>query len=139
MYRLCNGVWEKAFCKEVSMGSKDTDVKVEYEWNVIPVTEVPVDVLLGKWEGLVNELAVKEKELVEVKEVYNRREFEIVYQSDIDFKALYGSTSEKVRKQHAAIELEGLKDKQNDLELSIAWIKSYIPFLRTAIDMRRIG
>ena len=137
MYRLCNGVWEKAYYTEVSMSSKDTDVKVEYEWNVIPITEVPVDVLLGKWEGLVNELAVKECELIQVKEMFNAKEFEIVYQSDIDFKALYGSTAEKVRKQHASNELKQLKDKQNDLELGIAWIKNYLPFLRETIRIKK--
>jgi hypothetical protein len=56
--------------------------------------------------------------------------------SDINFKELYGSTSEKVRKQHAKTELSDLYGQINSLELSINWLKNYIPFLRELVRVK---
>ena len=103
----------------------------------VKVTDVPVERLLIEWEKLVVELSDKEVELAGKKEDYNRKEFEIVFQSDIDFKGLYGSTSEKVRKQHAKTVLSKLDNEINSLELSINWIKQYIPLLREVIKTKR--
>ena len=89
--------------------------------------------LFTEYEFLINELMNKEAELSQLKEQYNDKEFEIVYQSDIDFKGLYGSTSEKVRKQHAKTVLSDLDSHISSLELSINWIKQYIPFIREVI------
>lgn len=70
----------------------------EYGWIAIPAADVPLDDLLLCYEDLIIELSQKETEHIEVKEDYDSKEFEIVYMSDIDFKKLYGSTAEKVRK-----------------------------------------
>ena len=58
-----------------------------------------------EWSNLISQLSNRESQLNRLKEKYDDKEFKIVYQSDIDFKTLYGSTSEKVRKPHAKIEL----------------------------------
>ena len=86
---------------------------------------------------MIVELTHKEIKYMELKEQYNSKEFEIVYMSDIDFKELYGSTSEKVRKQHASKVLKPLKTKLNGLELSIDYLKRYISFLRELIRVKR--
>ena len=92
-----------------------------------------IEDLIGEWESLVDELSDKEVKLTKLKELYNGNEFDIVYKSDIDFKGLYGSTSEKVRKQHARDMLSDLNDEITGLELGINWIKHYIPLLREVI------
>ena len=125
--------WERLYCDEMEVDGKTIK---ECDWRFVDITDVPLNYLLNEWECLLIELSRKEVDLAQTKEMYNAKEFEIVYMSDIDFKALYGSTSEKVRKQHASNELKQLKDKQNDLELSIQWIKSYLPFLREAIRLK---
>ena len=106
-------------------------------WEHVDIMEVPIERLLNEWEYLIAELKYKEVRHSKFKEMYTINEFEIVYQSDIDFKSLYGSTSEKVRKQHASNELSDLNDKIKDLEVSINWIKQYIPFLREVIRSKR--
>ena len=93
--------------------------------------------LLLTYEDLIVELSHKETEYMGLKEQYNQKEFEIVYMSDINFKELYGSTSEKVRKQHANTVLKKLKTEINNLELSIDWLKRYISFLRELIHVKR--
>jgi hypothetical protein len=107
------------------------------EWCPVPMVDVPVDDLLMKWEDLTVELELKEKELAVKKERYANWEFDIVYLSDIDYKALYGSTAEKVRKQHAKRELSELNGEIVTLELGISWIKSYIPLLKEVIRSKR--
>ncbi len=92
---------------------------------------------LNKWTELITELSDKEVELISLKEEYAQKEFEIVFMRDIDFKGLYGSTAEKVRKQHASNELKPLKDKINDLELSIDYLKRRITFLKDLIRTKR--
>lgn len=103
------------------------------KWCGCVITDVPVEKLLISWEFLVAELSLKEIALSNKKEEYDKKEFDIVYNSDIDFKALYGSTSEKVRKHHAKNELRELDDKINSLELSINWIKNYMQLIKEVI------
>lgn len=110
----------------------------EYGWLAIPALDVPKSMLLLTYEDLIVELSRKETEYMRLKEQYNQKEFEIVYMSDINFKELYGSTSEKVRKQHANIVLKKLKTEINNLELSIDWLKRYISFLRELIRTKRV-
>ena len=105
-------------------------------WLVIPALDVPKSMLLLKYEELIVELSCKETEYMELKEQYNSEEFKIVYISDINFKEFYGSTSEKVRKQHASIVLKPLKTKLKGLELSIDYLKRYIVFIRELIRVK---
>ena len=128
---LSHGIWRQG----VPVMDKEGNESIE--WVVVPITDVPVTVLLQEYEDLLFELYNKEVKLLNVKEEYNRKEFEIVYTSDIDFKALYGSTAEKVRKQHAKDALTELDSKISDLELSISWIRTYIPLLREVIKVKQ--
>ena len=105
------------------------------KWCGCVITDVPVEKLLISWEFLVAELSLKEIALCKLKEKYDKKEFDIVYNSDIDFKALYGSTSEKVRKQHAKDMLIDLSKEIDSLELSIKWIKNYIPLIRHCLSL----
>lgn len=109
----------------------------EHGWLPIPAADVPLDDLLLCYEDLIIELSQKETEYLKLKEDYDSKEFEIVYMSDIDFKELYGSTAEKVRKQHAIKELKPLKDKLNGLELSINYLKRYLVFIRELCKWKR--
>lgn len=109
----------------------------EIEWFRIDITVVPVVELLRTYEKLLIDLANKEIKLMQLNEKYDDKEFEIVYMSDIDFKGLYGSTAEKVRKHHAEKMLSDLNDEKSNLELSINWIKSYIPLLKEAIRVKQ--
>ena len=108
----------------------------ECGWLAIPALDVPKSMLLVKYEELIVELSRKETEYMELKEQYNSEEFKIVYMSDINFKEFYGSTSEKVRKQHASMVLKPLKTKLNGLELSINYLKRYIVFIRELICVK---
>ena len=130
-FDLDNGVWKRAF------EGFDKNGDSWMEWRVVLITDVPVKELLVAWEDLVAELADKEVELVNKKYEYNQKEFEIVYVKDIDFKGMYGSTAEKVRKQHAAKELRSLDEEIKSLELSVAWIKHYIPLIKEVIMYKR--
>ena len=104
------------------------------KWCGCVITDVPVEKLLISWEFLVAELSLKEIALCNKKEEYDKKEFDIVYNSDIDFKALYGSTSEKVRKQHAKDVLIDWSKEIDSLELSIKWIKNYNSFDKTLFE-----
>ena len=120
-----------------STPSMDNEGNEVLEWNIVPITEVPQKELLETYEDLVLQLTSMEVELYKLKEQYNLKEFEIVFKStDIDFKALYGSTAEKVRKQHATNVLSELGDKKLSLELSIAFIQNYIPLLREVLHQQ---
>ena len=92
---------------------------------------------LEEWTKMITELGDKEVELKELKEEYATREFEIVYMSDIDFKSLYGSTSEKVRKQHASDELKVYKHRIDDLEFCVNYLTRRIVFLKELIRTKR--
>ena len=109
----------------------------EHGWLPIPAADVHLDALLLCYEDLIIELSRKETEYLKLKEDYDGKEFEIVFMSDIDFKELYGSTSEKVRKQHASVELKPLKDELQGLELSIDYLKRYIVFIRELCKWKR--
>lgn len=130
-FDLTNGIWRRAF----EGFDKNNDSYVV--WRIVLITDVPVKVLLDEWEDLLHELYNKEEELQRKNEEYNKKEFEIVYQSDIDFQSLYGAKSEKVRKQHAKTVLSELNDEINSLELSVNWIKSYIPLLKEVIRSKQ--
>ena len=113
------------------------DGELVQEWCGCMAVDVPVNYLLIEYEGFIAELSYKEMELSKKKENFNQKEFEIVYMSDINFKELYGSTSEKVRKQHASNELKPLKDELQGLELSIDYLKRYIVFIRELCKWKR--
>ena len=113
------------------------DGTIERDWRPVLCHEVPVKYLLETYHCMIIELTHKETEYMRLKEQYNQKEFEIVYLSDINFKELYGSTSEKVRKQHASTELKPLKTKLNGLELSIDYLKRYIVFIRELCKWKR--
>ena len=129
-YDYNDGKWMRAF--EGFDRNGDTCM----EWRYIPITDVPTEVLLKEYEDIIFELSEKEIELCKVKEEYTVKEFDIVFKSDIDFKSLYGSTSEKVRKQHAKEVLSELSDRKASLELSVEFLKSYIGLLKEVIRSR---
>ena len=124
-----DGRWKQVISVDKETGARG--------WNHVRAMDVPLDSLIREYEELLIELSDKEVEYMELKEQYNSKEFEIVYMSDINFKELYGSTAEKVRKQHAIKELKPLKDELNGLELSIDYLKRYISFLRELIRVKR--
>ena len=128
-YRITEmGYWEGLY----------DDGTIEMDWRPVYCHEVPVKSLLETYHCMIVELTHKETEYMDLKEQYNSEEFEIVYLSDINFKELYGSTSEKVRKQHASKVLKSLKDELQGLELSIDYLKRYISFLRELIRTKRV-
>ncbi len=100
-------------------------------WCPIPMIDVPVDQLLMKWEDLVGELSDKEVELYRLKEAYLIAEQKII--NETDFKALFGKNNEKVRSNYVKSELADMVSEMKSLELSINWIKHYIPLLREVI------
>ena len=125
------GVWNR----EIPVFDDEGNEGFQYE--PVLITDVSVTCLLQEWESLVSELSDKEFDLACKKEQYAKEEFEIVYQSDINFKELYGSTSEKVRKQHAKTVLVKLDGEIQSLELSINWIKQYIPLLKEVVRCKQ--
>lgn len=130
-YRLNDsGFWEMLVAVETKDGEK-------LEWCGCTIIDVPVENILLVWGDLINELSLKETALCKKKEVYDKKEFEIVFMNkDIDFKELYGSASEKVRKQHAKDMLIELNNEIKSLELSISWIKNYIPLLKNRLSLK---
>ena len=54
----------------------------------------------------------------------------------IDFKGLYGSSSEKVRKHHAKGELSELNGQITALEVSTEWLKHRIELLKYAVKTK---
>lgn len=125
----CNGSWNK----EIPVIDENGNEGFQYE--TVLITDVPVACLLQEWEDLVNELSHKEVELVNVREEHNRKEFEIL--TTFDFKKVYGKDNEKIRKAHVHNELFDLDKSISDLELSINWIKGYVPLLRECIKCKR--
>ena len=126
------GHWQQMISYET------VDGELVQEWCGCMAVDVPVNYLLIEYEDFIAELSYKERELSKKKENFNQKEFEIIYTSDIDFKSLYGSTAEKVRKQHANTVLKKLKTEINNLELSIDWLKRYISFLRELVQVKRV-
>ena len=107
--------------------------------NSISFLDEPVIDNLSEWSQCITALSVKEKKLIALKEEKSLKEFEIIFiNKDINFKELYGSTSEKVRKQHADKELKPLKDEIKGLELDIDYLKRRISFLRELVHTKTV-
>ena len=94
-----------------------------------------LELLLGEWERLINELSSKEVALYQWKEVYAIKAMEI--EENTDFKAIYGKNNADIRKQHVKMELSEWDSTIHDLETSIAWIGRRISFLRELIRVKR--
>ena len=105
------------------------------EWCPIPMIDVPVDELLMKWEDLVFELSENEIELLKLKEYIQSESFHI--ETTFDFKEAYGKNNADIRKQHIKVELADVFDKVQSLELSINWIRSYIPLLNEVVRCKQ--
>ena len=99
------------------------------------IVDVPVAVLLDKWEELVIELDANVRKLYECKEEYLVKEREIIEVTD--FKELYGANNQKVRDNHVKGELSELVDLMKGLEFRIDFIKSYVPLLREVIRAKQ--
>ena len=96
----------------------------------------PVHKIFDIWDNMINELSLKEARYNRLKDKYDNDKFEIVYVKDIDFKGLYGSTAENVRKQHAKKMLEDSDKEIKDLELSINYLKKEISFLKEVVRFK---
>ena len=77
------------------------------------IVDVPVAVLLDKWEELVIELDCKVRKLYECKEEYLVKERKII--ENTDFKEIYGANNQKVRDNHVKSELSELVDLMKDM------------------------
>ena len=99
------------------------------------ITEVPVDVLFVEWHFLVHELSDKEAELLKLKEYIQSESFHI--ETTFDFKEAYGKNNADVRKHHIKVELSDVFDNVQGLELSINWIRSYIPLLKEVVRCKQ--
>ena len=99
-------------------------------WSCLETNE-----LLGEWEQLIEELSSKEVALYEWKEIYQIKSLEI--ENTTDFKSLYGKNNADIRKQHIKGELADVYDEVQGLELSIGWIKQYIPLLKEVIRSKQ--
>ena len=89
-----------------------------------------------EWYNIISELSRKEEQYYLKKAEYDRKEFDIVYVQDIDFKAMYGSTAEKVRKQHAKTVLKDLDKEVKGLELSIDYLKRRLTYLKGLVTVK---
>ena len=128
-YKLRNdGHWYGLFKDPVTI---DGEVIDERDWRIVMITEVPVDVLLVEWHFLVHELSDKEVELLKLKEYIQSESFHI--ETTFDFKEAYGKNNADVRKHHIKVELSDVFDNVQGLELSINWIRSYIPLLKEVV------
>ena len=132
MYKLENGKWFE------SHRGYDNDGEPFDEWIEVPMSRVSTIDLLDEWEALVNELSEKSLELTECKDEYAQKEFKIVFQSDIPFKEMYGSASEKTRKQHAKGELSDLNGQITGLEVSVDYLKHRIELLKYVVKTKNI-
>ena len=120
--------------------SKDIETGEDYTVKTkVNITDVPLANLFNAWESLVEDYEHVSKKLNTLKEKYDREEFKIVFMSDINFKDLYNSTAEKVRRQHAKNELKDLDKEIKDLELYVDWIKQYVPLLKAVIRSKSDG
>ena len=132
-YKLRNdGHWYGLFKDPVTI---DGEVIDERDWRIVMITEVPVDVLLVEWHFLVHELSDKEAELLKLKEYIQSESFHI--ETTFDFKEAYGKNNADVRKHHIKVELSDVFDKVQSLELSINWIRSYIPLLKEVVRCKQ--
>ena len=132
-YKLkINGHWYGLFKDPVTI---DGEVIDERDWRIVMITDVPVDVLLKEWHFLVHELSDKEVALYKLKEYILVKSFEI--EQETDFKELYGKNNADVRKHHVKLELADVFEEIQGLELSINWIKQYIPLLKECIRSKQ--
>jgi len=123
-------------CKwEQSTEVMDKNGDESLEWIPVPVTVVPVGFLLREWEDLVFELSENEIELLKLKEYIQSESFHI--ETTFDFKEAYGKNNADIRKQHIKVELADVFDKVQSLELSINWIRSYIPLLKEVVRCKQ--
>jgi len=100
----------------------------------VVVANVPVEYLLVEWEDLVFELSEKETRLIHLKEYIQSQSFHI--ETTFDFKEAYGKNNADIRRHHIQVELMEVFEEVRDLELSIGWIKQYIPLLRECIRVK---
>ena len=132
-YKLRNdGHWYGLFKDPVTI---DGEVIDERDWRIVMITEVPVDVLLVEWHFLVHELSDKEAELLKLKEYIQSESFHM--ETTVDFKELYGKNNADVRKHHIKVELSDVFDNVQGLELSINWIRSYIPLIKEVVRCKQ--
>ena len=128
-YELNDGVWEQYVDVMEDDGIEKT-VAVP-----VHIVDVPLKFLFIEYEDLVCELSQKEVELLKLKEYLAVKSFEI--EQETDFKELYGKNNADVRKHHIKQELGDVYDEVTGLELSINWIKSYIPLLKEVLKRKR--
>ena len=102
----------------------------------MPVSLQSTEEIVKQYEHYIIELSSKEVELIQVKEEYNEKEFQIKYVDDINFKELYGRANDDTRNYHVTITLKELLDKKQDLEISIDYLKRRISFLKTVLYLR---
>lgn len=124
-----DGVWNE----EIPVIDENGDEGFQYK--PVLITDVSVVCLLEEWESLVKELSDKEVELLKLNEFIAVKSFEI--EQETDFKELYGKNNADVRKHHIKTELADVYDDVTGLELSINWIKSYIPLLKEVIRSKQ--
>ena len=129
VFILDNGVWNR----EIPVISENGDEGFQYE--SVLITDVPVTCLLQEWESLVSELSSKEVKLLIKKEYIKEQTFKI--EQETDFKEIYGKNNADIRKQHIKVELSDVFDKVQSLELSINWIRSYIPLLKEVVRCKQ--
>ena len=120
---------------EQSIPLMDKDGNESLDWQVVPITVVPVIVLLQVYEDMIVELIDKEVELYSLKEAYLIAERKII--EETNFKELYGANNQKVRDQHVKAELQDLVDKKASLQFSIDFIRNYIPLLREVLRCKQ--
>jgi len=120
---------------EQSIPLMDKDGNESLDWQVVPITVVPVIVLLQVYEDMIVELSDKEVELYSLKEAYLIAERKII--EETNFKELYGANNQKVRDQHVKAELQDLVDKKASLQFSIDFIRNYIPLLREVLRCKK--
>ena len=127
-------------------GKEDESFKLDYSNliekidDVIDVEDTSVDAFVIdnciEWYNIISELSKKEEQYYLKKAEYDRKEFDIVYVQDIDYKKLYGSTAEKVRKQHAKTVLKELDKEVKGLELSIDYLKRRLTYLKGLVTVK---
>lgn len=89
-----------------------------------------------EWGNLITELSHKEAELNNIKAAYEQQEFDILYNSNINFKKLYGAANDKTRKHHVTVELSDLTEQKEELELSISYLKRRLSYLYSLVSVK---
>lgn len=130
IFRCENCEWKRLM--EVKNYDED-GVETTKEWVNVYVVDVPLGDLLVEYENLLSELSLKEENLMKVNEEWKQKKFHYRFISDIDFKELYGKSNDDIKKHHAEVECKDLLKERHDLELSIDYLKRYLPFLKEVI------